>query len=300
MNNSKWDSNNIPDQKGRIAVVTGSTSGIGREAARVLAKKNASVILAVRNIKKGEEVAEAIRQEYSAADVSVRELDLTNLELIRTFAESIMKDYDRLDILINNAGIMLCPYSKTHDRFEIQFGTNHLGHFALTGLLMPLMKKTKGSRIVVVSSSAHAMGNLDFSDLNWETRKYRSGRAYADSKLATLYFTYELARRLESEGNNPIITAAHPGWTSTNLQRHSRFFRFLNPIFGQRVEMGALPTLRAAFDEEAKPGDYFGPSKFFHWRGYPKKQTSNKRSYDEEIATKLWQCSEELTGIQFP
>ncbi len=211
----------------------------------------------------------------------------------------MVNDYDRLDVLINYAGVMMCPYSKTRNGFEIQLGTNHLGHFALTGLLMPILKKTEGSRIVTLSSMLHSWGNLDFTDLNWEKRKYKSTRAYGDSKLANLYFTYELARRLENKGGNPKITAAHPGWTSTNLQRHSGLLRFLNHLLGQSVEMGALPTLRAGFDEEANAGDYFGPSRFRHMHGYPEKQDSNELSHDENNAQKLWKISEEMTGVKY-
>ncbi len=161
------------------------------------------------------------------------------------------------------------------------------------------MKKTEGSRIEVLSGTGHALGNLDFTDLNWEKRKYNTQRAYGDSKLANLYFTYELARSLKDEGNHPRVTAAHPGWTSTDLQRHSGVMRFLNHLFGQGVEMGALPTLRAAFDEEAKAGDFFGPEKMFHWRGYPVAHDSNELSHDENIARELWKRSEEMTGVKY-
>lgn len=178
-------------------------------------------------------------------------------------------------------------------------GTNHLGHFALTGLLMPLLEETEGSRVVALSSGAHSMGNIDLSDLNWEKRNYNTQRAYGDSKLANLYFTYELAQRLGDNGNNPRVTAAHPGWTATDLQRHSGIFRFLNQFFAQNVEMGALPTLRAAFDEEAQPGDFFGPEGMFHMRGYPVVQDSSELSHDQEIAKRLWDVSEDLTNVRF-
>jgi NAD(P)-dependent dehydrogenase (short-subunit alcohol dehydrogenase family) len=299
MSQAKWDASKISDQKGRAIIVTGSTSGIGKQAARVLAKKNGTVILAVRNVNKGQGVADEMRQEYALADVSVRELDLASLASVRAFAGGINQDYDRLDVLINNAGVMMCPYSKTQDGFEIQMGTNHLGHFALTGLLMPLLKRTQGSRIVALSSGAHSMGNIDFSDLNWEKKTYNTQRAYGDSKLANLYFTYELARKLKDDGNNPRITAAHPGWTATDLQRHSRLMRFLNKIFAQSVEMGALPTLRAAFDEHAKPGDFFGPEGMLHMRGHPVAHDSSELSHDENIAQELWKRSEEMTGVRY-
>lgn len=299
MSKQHWDATKIDNQKGKVIIITGSTSGLGKEAAKVIAGKNAKVIMAVRNVDKGKEVVNEIKNELRNADIDVRKLDLSNLSSIRAFANVMMEDYDRLDILINNAGIMFGPYSKTVDGFENQFGTNHLGHFALTGLLMPLLKKTEGSRIVVLSSLGHTMGKLDFEDLNWEARKYDTQKAYGDSKLANLYFTYELARRLKREGNHPRITAAHPGWTATDLQRNSAFMSGMNRFFAQRVHMGVLPTLRAAFDEEAKAGDFFGPSKLMNMRGYPVAHSSNKLSYDETIAKELWQRSEEMTGIKF-
>ncbi|MCP1133627.1 oxidoreductase [Paenibacillus polysaccharolyticus] len=299
MSKQHWDATKIPDQQGKVIIVTGSTSGLGKEAVKTIAGKNAKVIMAVRNVDKGKEVANELKKEIKHADIDVRKLDLANLSSIRAFANVMVENYDRLDILINNAGIMFPPYSKTVDGFENQFGTNHLGHFALTGLLMPLLKKTEGSRIVVLSSLGHTMGKLDFEDLNWEARKYDTQKAYGDSKLANLYFTYELARRLKREGDHPRITAAHPGWTATDLQRNSAFMSGMNRFFAQRVHMGVLPTLRAAFDEEAKAGDFFGPSKLMNMRGYPVAHSSNKLSYDEGIARELWQRSEEMTGIKF-
>lgn len=250
-------------------------------------------------MEKGKEVVHEIRQGFKQADIDVRKLDLSNLHSIRAFANVIKENYNRLDILINNAGIMFTPYSKTAEGFENQFGTNHLGHFALTGLLMPLLKKTEGSRIVVLSSLGHTMGNLNFADLNWETRKYDKQKAYGDSKLANLYFTYELARRLSKEGDHPRITAAHPGWTATDLQRNSAIMSGMNRFLAQRVNMGVLPTLRAAFDEHAKAGEFYGPSKLMNMRGYPAAHPSNKLSYDETMARELWKRSEEMTGIKF-
>lgn len=194
---------------------------------------------------------------------------------------------------------MMCPYSTTEDGFEIQMGTNHLGHFALTGRLMPLLKKTKDSRVVAISSIGHNMGNIDLSDINWEKRKYNTNRAYGDSKLANLYFTYELARKLEDDNNTPMVVAAHPGVTATELTRHSKFFKFFNIFFSQKVDVGTLPTLRAATDPEAKPGDYFGPKGFRGMKGYPVKVDSNKLSKDVIIARKLWVLSEEMTGVSY-
>jgi NADP-dependent 3-hydroxy acid dehydrogenase YdfG len=255
---TSWDASRIADQEGRVIIATGSTSGIGKETARVLANKNGTVILAVRNVEKGRAVAGEIRQEYAAADVIVRELDLSSLESVRAFTEAINRDHDRLDLPINNAGVMMCPYYKTSDGFEIQMGTNHLGHFALTGLLMPLLEKTEGSRVVALSSGAHAMGNIDLR-----------------------------------------VTAAHPGWRATKLQRHVGFMRVLNVLFAQKVELGALPTLRAAFDEDAQSGDFFGPQGMFHMRGYPVAHDSNGLSHDPDKAKELWRVSEELTGVRY-
>ena len=299
MTNIKWNTNNIADQNNRVVIITGATSGLGKEATKILAGKNAIVIMAVRNAEKGERVAAEFKKASPNAKIDVRKLDLSSLSSVKSFAEGINTSYDRLDILINNAGVMACPFSKTEDDFEIQMGTNHLGHFALTGLLMPLLKKTKASRIVATSSIAHRQGDINFEDINWAKRKYVTGKAYGDSKLANLYFAYELARKLKDDPSAPMVTAAHPGWTSTDLQRHSLMFRILNPIFSQNVDQGVLPTLRAATDENAKPGDYYGPSGFMEAKGSPIVVKSNEMSHNENNAKRLWDLSEKMTGIQF-
>ena len=299
MSKSKWNSDNIPNQKGKVVIITGATSGLGKEATKVLSGKNATVIMAVRNTEKGKSVAAEISQSFPDAIIDVRRLDLNSLQSVQTFADGIQSAYDRLDILINNAGVMACPFSKTEDGFEIQMGVNHLGHFALTGHLMPLLKKTKASRIVATSSIAHKQGDINFEDINWGKRTYATGKAYGDSKLANLYFTYELARKLKGNSNGPKVIAAHPGWTSTDLQRHSLLFRVLNPIFSQKVEKGVLPTLRAAIDEEAKSGDYFGPSGFMEATGFPVLVKSNNLSRNEAKANRLWDLSVEMTGVRF-
>lgn len=246
MKNGSWNVNNIPDLTGKIVIVTGSSSGIGFEAARVLASKNAKVIIAVRNHEKGNAASAKIKAENKNADLHVMELDLADLGAVRLFADNFKQKYNKLDLLINNAGVMIPPYSKTKDGFELQFGTNHLGHFVLTGLLIDQLENTKDSRIVNVASTAHKYGNLDFNDLNWEKRKYKAWRAYGDSKISNLYFTYELQRKLEKEKSNVKVLAAHPGWTATDLQRHSGIFEFLNRFFAMKTWQGALPTLRAA------------------------------------------------------
>ena len=299
MSKEKWTSENIPDQSGRVTIVTGSSSGIGYEAAKVLAHKNATVIIAVRNHQKGDSAVQKIKAENKNADVSVLLLDLANLQSIKEFADQFKKKYDRLDLLINNAGVMMPPYGKTMDGFELQIGTNHLGHFALTGLLLDPLEKTAGSRIVNVSSMAHKYGNLDLKDLNWEKRSYNKMRSYGDSKIANLYFTYELARQLQTKGLKALVTAAHPGWTATDLQRHSGLFSFLNPVFAMKGPQGALPTLRAAVDPDAKSGDYYGPDGWQEWRGWPIKVESNALSQDAGIAKKLWDMSKEKTGIKY-
>ena len=295
----RWTADNIPDQKGRVVIVTGSSSGIGYEAAKVLAHKNAKVIIAVRNQEKGEKAVQKIKAQNQNADVKVMLLDLASLKSIRSFADDFKRKYTRLDLLINNAGVMVPPYSKTEDGFELQFGTNHLGHFALTGLLLEVMQKTPNSRIVNVSSTGHKFGNIDFNDLNWEKRKYKPWKAYGDSKIANLYFTYELQNLLSQNGSNPIVIAAHPGWTGTELQRHTGVTNFLNNFFAMTIEQGALPTLRAAIDDHAQSGDFFGPHGIMEMRGYPVKVESNTLSHNQEIAQNLWKVSEELTKVKF-
>lgn len=297
MKNEKWTAENIPSQKGKIAIVTGASSGIGYEAARVLANKGAEVIVAVRNKEKGKNAVQKIKEQNSEANVKPMLLDLADLKSVEQFAIDFKKSYTKLDLLINNAGVMMPPYGKTKDSFELQFGTNHLGHFALTGHLFEFLKKTPNSRIVNVSSGAHNWGNIDFNDLNWENRKYKPGRAYGDSKIANLYFTYEMSNRLN--GSDITVSAAHPGWTATELQRHSGLFSFGNRFFAMPIEQGTLPTLRAATDEQVNSGDYYGPDGFREMRGYPVKVDSNELSQDKEISNRLWDVSEQLTGVNY-
>jgi NAD(P)-dependent dehydrogenase (short-subunit alcohol dehydrogenase family) len=293
-----WNSDNIADLTGKSIIVTGANTGLGKETTRVLAQKGADIVLAVRDEQKGDAAVIDILRDAPDAKLTVMRLDLSDLSSIRDFASAYSKWHATLDILINNAGVMVPPYSKTTDGFELQFGTNHLGHFALTGLLFPILNSTAGSRIVTVSSIAHRQGNLNFDDLAWEDRDYKPGLAYGDSKIANLYFTYELARK--TEGKDITVTAAHPGWTATDLQRYSGLFSFFNPIFAQKPVMGALPTLRAATDPGVESGDYYGPSGFGEIKGYPVKVNSNTLSKNREIASRLWKSSEQLTGVLFP
>lgn len=298
MAKKKWDSDNVPDQNGRVIVVTGSSSGIGFETARVLAEKGATVIIAVRNQQKGDAAVAKIKAGNDSADVSVMLLDLANLKSVKDFSTQFHEKYSRLDLLINNAGVMVPPYSKTSDGFELQFGTNHLGHFALTGLLMDLVLKTTDSRIVNVSSMAHKSGKINFDDLNWEERKYSPWSAYGDSKIANLFFTFRLKDLLQDKNNKPIVAAAHPGWTATELQRNSGLASKMNSFFAQDISMGALPTLYAAVGEDVKAGDYFGPSGFMEIKGYPKRVQATSLARDKDIAEKLWSVSEDLTGVK--
>ncbi len=294
----KWMADDIQSLDNKVAVVTGANSGIGYEAARVLANKSATVILAVRSTDKGLAAVKRIKQQNSAAKVKIMQLDLSDLTSVGKFAANFKKEYSQLDILINNAGVMVPPYSKTKDGFELQFGTNHLGHFALTGLLINPIVNTPDSRIVNVSSIAHKGGNLDFNDLQWESRKYKPWNAYGDSKIANLYFTYELARLLQQAGHQTRVAAAHPGWTATELQRNSGTADFFNRFFAQEPEMGALPSLFAA-TADIQSGDFIGPCGFMEMRGYPKKGSSNKRSKNPEIAKRLWSESEKLTNVRY-
>lgn len=299
MSDKNWNTQNIPDQSGKVIIITGATSGLGKEAAGIFAEKGATVIMPVRNTEKAKSVKEGILKLNPNAKIDIRNLDLSSLNSIKLFAEEINRDYDRLDILINNAGIMYCPYSKTQDGFEMQMGTNHLGPYALTAQLMPVLTKTANSRIVNTASLAHLTGNIDFEDINWETRKYKTMQAYSDSKLANLYFHYELAKKLNRQKNAPLVVAAHPGWTKTELDRHIGIVGIISSIIGQKVEMGVLPTLRAAIDPEAISGDYYGPDGFREMRGYPIKVKSNAMSQNAEKARQLWDLSAKLTGINY-
>jgi len=294
-----WTFNDIPDQTGRIAIVTGANTGIGLETARMLALKGAQVILACRNQEKGAAALEKILAEKPAGIARVEALDLSDLDKVAAFSKAFAKEHPRLDLLINNAGVMVPPLGRTKQSFELQFGTNHLGHFALTAHLLPLLERTPGSRVVVVASTAQNFGKIDFDDLNWEHRTYSAWRAYSQSKLANMMFAQELQRRLAAKGSQVQVTAAHPGWTATDLQRTAGTARFLNPIFGMKPPEGALPTLRAATDPQAKGGSYWGPSGVFEMNGPPDLARISTRARDEQAAAKLFELSEKLTGASF-
>ena len=296
---ARWTTDDVPGQQGRLAVVTGANTGLGFETAQALAARGASVVLAVRNVEKGKQAAARIAAAAPGATVTVQELDLSSLDSVRAAAAELRAGHPGIDLLICNAGVMYPPKQVTSDGFELQFGTNHLGHFALTGLLLDQMLPVPGSRVVTVSSVGHRMqARINFDDLQWE-RSYSRVRAYGQSKLANLMFTYELQRRLSAAGTT-IAVAAHPGFAATELMRHTPAAAVVTPLFSQDAAMGALPVLRAATDPGVLGGQYYGPGGFLGLRGYPKLVASSRRSHDEAVQRRLWAVSEELTGVTFP
>ena len=288
---AKWTAADVPDLHGRMMIVTGANSGLGEATARVLAEHGASVVLACRNVEKGNAAAARM-----TGDVTVRKLDLADLASVREFAAQT----PQLDVLINNAGVMAIPLARTADGFEMQIGTNFLGHFALTGLLLPHIT----DRVVTVASGAHRWGRIDLADLNWRTRRYRRWAAYGQSKLADLMFAYELDRRLRNSGSKLLSIAAHPGYAATELQSHTeslqdRVMAIGNRILAQNAAAGALPTIYAATMADAVSGAYYGPDGVGELRGHPKRVVSSKASRDETVAAKLWEQATELTGVDF-
>ncbi len=308
MARKKWTVADIPDQKGKIAVVTGANSGLGYETAYALAAKGAHVILAVRRVHKGEEALKNIKRDYPGAPAEIMELDLADLASIKKFADAFLRRFSSLSLLVNNAGVMYTPFRQTKDGFEMQFGTNHLGHFALTGRLLPAILAAPGARVVTVSSLVHNFARVHFDNLN-ASKGYSRIRAYHQSKLANLLFAYELERKFEEVGADAISVACHPGYADTNLQTAGPrmtgsslseiFFRLGNLVFAQSAEMGALPTLYAATAPDVQGFDFIGPSRLFGMRGHPKRARSHQRSYNEKTAQRLWQASEKLTGVHY-
>jgi NAD(P)-dependent dehydrogenase (short-subunit alcohol dehydrogenase family) len=301
---AKWTTADIPDQTGRVAVITGANTGLGYETAAALAEHGAHVVLAVRNLDKGKDAAARITATGPRGDVSLQELDLTSLASVRSAAEQLRSEHDRIDLVINNAGVMWTPKSTTKDGFELQFGTNHLGHFAFTGLLLDRLLPVAGSRVVTVSSTGHRIrADIHFDDLQWE-RSYSRVGAYGQAKLANLLFTYELQRRLAPHGTT-IAAAAHPGGSNTELGRNVPapllpVFNAVIPLVAQGAAAGALPTLRAATDPAVLGGQYYGPDGFGELRGYPKIVASSPKSHDADRQRRLWTVSEELTGVVYP
>lgn len=309
MARATWSANDVPDQCGRVAVVTGGNSGIGFEAALVLAERGAHVVLACRDASKAKEARGTIVGRHASANVDVRALDLASLASVRAFADAVRADHPRIDLLVNNAGVMAIPRRDTADGFEMQLGTNHLGHFALTALLLDHLLAAPGARVVTVSSSVHRAGRIHFDDLQLAS-SYQRWKAYAQSKLANLLFAFELDRRLRRSGANAASVAAHPGYAATNLQfvgarmdsrpLTERFYALGNRLFAQGADMGALPTLYAATAPEVKSGDYVGPGGFAELWGSPKRVGSSQSARDEASARRLWEVSERLTGVRMP
>jgi NAD(P)-dependent dehydrogenase (short-subunit alcohol dehydrogenase family) len=301
--NNEWTFDNIPDLSGKTIIVTGGNCGLGYEAVKMFSRKNAEVILASRNLERGENAKKTIKEEFPHVNIKVMKLDLADLQSVHDFVNDFKKSHDRLDILLNNAGIMWCPYNKTKDGFESQMGTNHLGHFALTGLLLNLLKKTKDARIVNVSSLGHRNGVMNFDNFLCENGDYKPTQAYYNSKLANLLFTYELQRKFENHNLNIISVAAHPGGSATNLSRYVEkklWFRILKPllyIFAQSAEMGTLPEVRASVDPNVKGSEYYGPDSKREFKGYPVRVESIPASHSVEDAKKLWEISERLTDV---
>ena len=292
-----WDLDAIGDQTGKRILITGANSGIGFEAAKVLVGKGAEVIMACRNTNKGEQALAQIKQACPEGNVSLMALDLASLASVNAFAGEFKQAYDSLDILINNAGVMAPPFSQTADGFEMQFGTNHLGHFALTGHLLPLLEAGEAGRIVVVASLAHRFGKVNFSNLNSEKR-YLRWPAYAQSKLANLMYAKELQRRLEKAGSKVIAVAVHPGYSATNLQRHTPGGAIMNKIAQSQLE-GAMPTLYGATNPGVKGGEYIGPDGWLEIKGRPKHAYVAPKAADPAAAARLWDVSEGMTRVQY-
>ena len=304
-----WTIADAPDQTGRVIVITGANSGLGLESTRMLASKGATVVMACRSVDKAARAVAWVRERVPNALLDVMALDLGSLASIDTFAAALATKHPRVDVLMNNAGVMVPPYTKTADGFELQLGTNHLGHFALTGRVLPLLEAAPAARVVNTSSNAHLFGRMRFDDLQGE-RSYSKWPAYGQSKLANLLFTYELERRLRRAGRKTISVAAHPGYASTNLQTvgakmegssfGEAFMKFGNWLLAQSAERGALPQVYAAVHPEVQGGQYFGPDGLFEMAGFPRAVQSNAASRDEAVAQRLWQASEQLTKVTFP
>lgn len=305
MSKQVWDIRNMPDLPGKVIIVTGGNSGLGYESVKAFAEKGAQVILASRSADRGEEARASILGDVPKGKIEVMTLDMADLSSVKAFSQEFKKKHDRLDVLMNNAGIMTTPYFRTRDGFEGQMGTNHIGHFALTAHLMDLLKRTKGARVVNVSSNAHKAGTMDFDNLLFEEGKgYSPMKAYGRSKLSNLLFTYELQRWFDKNGIEAIAVAAHPGFSETNLVRYIdkkvayRIFKPLVSLMAQSAAMGALPQIRAAVDPEVTGGEYYGPSGMGEMKGYPVRVKSNGKTHDREDARRLWEVSEELTGVK--
>ena len=293
-----WTMDNMPDQTGKKVVITGANSGIGFETAKSFLEKGADVLLACRSAERGDAALRALQTLGLQGKSSLLLLDLSSLKSIREFAQHVFREHEVFDILVNNAGVMIPPQSKTAEGYELQFGVNHLGHFALTALLYPLLRNSTAARIVHVSSVAHRFGAIDFDNLRIE-KGYRASRAYAQSKLANLLFMRELHRQLHEQQSSIISVGAHPGGTKTELQRHNWFVYMCTQIGAMPTSQGALPSLYAATHPEVQGGEYYGPHAFFEMRGYPRKAVMSSKALDIELGKRLWKWSQEATGMKF-
>lgn len=299
MNMSIWNMANIPSQKGRVALITGANSGIGFETALALAKKEAMVVLACRDLEKAQKAKNEIIKSFNQAQVEAMKLDVSSLDSVVKFSEDFFSHYNRLDLLINNAGIMMSPYKVTKDGFENQLATNYLGHFALTGRLLPLLLKTDYSRVITLSSLSYKWSEIQFKDLHF-SKGYNKRKAYGQSKRACLIFAYELQRRLTKATCKTISLAAHPGLSKTNLDRYfPSLIRPLGALFLQEQKKGALPVLFAALDKNLDGGEYIGPDGFQEMRGNPTIVNSDEYSKNIEVAQSLWRVSEDMTNVTF-
>jgi protochlorophyllide reductase len=304
----KWTQADIPDLSGKVVVVTGANSGLGLESAKTLSGKGATLVMAVRNLNKGEQARSTILKVYPNAQLDLIQLDVGDLSSVRAFAAAFKEKYDRLDILLNNAGLMAIPRQETVDGFEMQLGVNHLGHFALTGLLIDLIVKTAKARIHNVTSSANFAGTINFDDLMGQ-RRYGRWEAYGQSKLANVFFTFELQKRLSAAGFDTISNTSHPGLVIGNLQANSVaqsrtpvegvLYKIIQPLIAQDISMGVLPMLYAMTAPDAKGGTLYGPE-FFNVRGYPAATKANRRAYDATALKRFWEVSEQLTGVTYP
>jgi len=308
MMGKEWSWESLPDLSGKLAVVTGANSGLGYETTRMLAARGARVVMACRSVDRAEEAQTKIKADLPYARLEMIPLDLTDLGSVRKFATKFNAVHERLDILVNNAGIMAVPYQKTKDGFELQFGTNHLGHFALTGLIIDKLLATPGGRVIQVSSNAHKFGKMNFQNLQWESG-YQKWPAYGQSKLANLLFMFELSRRFKAGKHNAMSVAAHPGYADTNLQmlgpklENSKVaeavMKFSNKYFAQTADMGALPTVYAAGMPDVTCGEYFGPAGPLEMKGPPTRAEATRRARNLDDARRLWEVSEELTGVRW-
>lgn len=298
----KWNIANIPSQKGKLFLITGANSGLGLGTTKVLVKKGAEIVMAVRNIEKGKKAYDEILQEFPNAQLSMMQVDLSDLNSIQQFTQKFKEKYHKLDVLINNAGVMM-PVNRfeTKQGFEGQFGTNHLGHFVLTKELFDLIEQTPNSRIVTLSSLVAKMrkGDIYWDDLQFENT-YDKMASYAQSKLANMMFGLELDKKLKEKGSDTISVLAHPGYTATNLQQHMGLQgKIMNLLFAQKLEMGILPSLRAATDPNVKGGEYYGPEKMGNWRGYPIINEPAEKALHLNDRQRLWKISENLTNTEF-